>query len=275
MRRSLVLVFLVGAVTAPLSAWAAQPADVALVTVLHGLPGFTADVYVNGELTLDGFQPLAATDPLELPAGEYEIQIRDVGSAPDSAPALEGTATVEAGQNLSIIAGLTEDGDPQLNLFSNDISPVAAGKTRLVIRHVAATGELDVRLDGADLITGLGNGDDLTRRVAAGSHSVEFVSAGTDDVLIGPVDLNLGEGTEQILFAVGSADQESLDVMTQTISDLASTPVDVGAGDAGLAARDGGSAGPVILVVAAAMMMAASGGWLVRDRRRRRSSLEA
>ncbi|HJV05598.1 MAG TPA: hypothetical protein VJ868_10095, partial [Actinomycetota bacterium] len=35
-----------------------------LVTIVHGLPQFTADIYVDGELLLSGFRPEEATDPL-------------------------------------------------------------------------------------------------------------------------------------------------------------------------------------------------------------------
>src|SRR5438093_3900940 len=96
----------------------------ATVTVLHALPGFTADVYVNGKLTLSGFKPETATDPLALPPGRYKIDIRDVGAEPTAKPVLSGAVTLTAGQNLSIIAGLTAQGDPELNVFQNDLTRV-------------------------------------------------------------------------------------------------------------------------------------------------------
>lgn len=99
-RAFLVLVVIVA--MAPV--WAAFEAQArparTTVTVLHALPGFTADVYVNGKLTLSGFEPETATDPLELPPGRYRIAIRDVGAAPTSEPALAGTVTLKAGENL-------------------------------------------------------------------------------------------------------------------------------------------------------------------------------
>ena len=47
----------------------ALPGTTADVSVVHGVPGLTVDVYVNGKLTLPGFKPGTITDPLALPAG--------------------------------------------------------------------------------------------------------------------------------------------------------------------------------------------------------------
>ncbi len=53
------------------------------VVVIHGIPDTPVDVYVNGDLTLDDFQPGTVTDPLSLPAGDYDLAL----TAPDAADA--------------------------------------------------------------------------------------------------------------------------------------------------------------------------------------------
>ena len=50
------------------AAWVAADDDTGTVTVVHGVPGLTVDVYVNGGLTLPDFAPGTITDPLTLPA---------------------------------------------------------------------------------------------------------------------------------------------------------------------------------------------------------------
>jgi hypothetical protein len=244
--------------------------DVATVTVLHGLPGFTADVYVNGELTLNGFRPEEATDPLQLPAGEYRIEIRDVGARADSPPVLSGTATIRPGQNLSIIAGLTASGDLTLNVYTNSLKPVPAGKTRLVVRHQAAAVPLDVKVDGKTVHSGLSNGDDVSQLVDSGSHTIQFTEAGADSGIIDPLDVDLREGTEQILYVVGSAENQSLDVMSQVISDMQTNPSNIFTGDGGLASWGGLPIYLFTLMVASLVIMGASGGWLAWSWRRRR-----
>ena len=60
----------------------------AKLSVLHGVPGLTVDVYVNNELTLDDFEPGDLAGPLELPAGTYTVAITASDAADASAPAI-------------------------------------------------------------------------------------------------------------------------------------------------------------------------------------------
>lgn len=52
------------------------------VIVVHGVPDLEVDVYVNGDLTLEGFQFGDVAGPLSLPAGTYEVEIYGAGSDP-------------------------------------------------------------------------------------------------------------------------------------------------------------------------------------------------
>ena len=51
---------------------AAATSDTATVSILHAVPGLTVDVYANGDAILTDFEPGTITDPLTLPAGDYE-----------------------------------------------------------------------------------------------------------------------------------------------------------------------------------------------------------
>lgn len=210
---------------------------IATVTVLHALPEFTADVYVNGDLMLSGFEPHTATDPLELPAGEYTLEIRDVGAAPDSEPALEGTVQLEGGQNLSIIAGLTVDGTPALNVFDNDLSQVAPGRSRLIVRNVADARSFGVQLDGDVVFRRVRNSGEAVKEVRAGVYEFEGTLAG--DQAVGPEELVLEEGTAGIVYTVGSTEAGTLSLMFQTIRGLQASPSTVLTGDGGLATGPG------------------------------------
>ncbi|MGH7357915.1 MAG: DUF4397 domain-containing protein [Candidatus Rokuibacteriota bacterium] len=236
--RSGIFVLLLLLVLAPGGpAWAQAAPATATVTVLHALPAFTADVYVNGELTLSGFEPETATDPLELPAGRYTLEIRDVGAAPDSEPALEGTVRLKAGQNLSIIAGLTEDGDPALNVYANDLSQVQPGRARLIVRNVADARAFGVELDGDVVLKRVPNSGESATQLREGEYAFEATIAG--ESAIGPEDLLLEEGTAGIVYVLGSADEGTFDLMFQTIPGLQGAPTSVFAGDGGLATSPG------------------------------------
>jgi hypothetical protein len=269
MRRITILAILAVVLSGSSLSWA-EPAT-ATVTVLHGLPGLTADVYVNGKLTLDGFKPLSSTDPLKLPAGSYEIAIREVGAPADSEPALEGTVELKAGTNVSIIAHPDSEGSPALSVFENDLRPVKPGRTRLEVRHCAAAPDLDVWVDGKRTLTALATGESKTKMLTAGEHPILVTEAQQSDGLIGPDGVNLREGTARILYVTGSVEQGTMDLMSQTLTGLQSG-TRVFSGDGGLAAPPGFPAWAAALMAAGGMAVAGSAWSLLRVRGVRRRS---
>ncbi|MFE2277402.1 DUF4397 domain-containing protein [Streptomyces sp. NPDC059454] len=224
------------AVTAPAAAVpAAGGDDTAMVSVFHGVPGLTADVYANGEELLGDFEPGTVTDPQPLDAGTYDIQVFEAGQGPEGTPAVEKEIKVPAGANATIAAHLSADGEPRLTAFVNDTSEVDAGKAGLTVRHVAAAPAVDVRAGGQPVFKGLENPGEETTVVDAGTVPADVVLAGTDTVAIGPAELNLEEGASTIVYAWGSADDKNLALATQTLSGMESAPNAVHAGGNGAA----------------------------------------
>lgn len=250
------------------------------VTVFHGVPGLTVDVYVNGDLTLEGFEPGTITDPLSLPAGDYEIEIYPAGADPEAEdPAISGSASVTDGLNATVTANLDAEGTPALNVFVNDVSEIPAGQARLTVRHTAAAPAVDVRANGEVVAPDLTNPDEAgPLTVDAGTITADVVLAGTEDVAIGPADLTLDAGTAYFVYAWGSADEGDLDLAIQTVGGLgapaedggaaAPTPSAVPSGTGGLA--EDGTAFPVwvALVAGGALVLVAGGSVaLVRTKR--------
>src|SRR6187551_926279 len=98
----------------------------AQLSVLHGVPDLTVDVWVNGERTLDDFTPGSLAGPLDLPAGTYTVAITASDAADASAPAIGPVdLTLEAGKNYTAAAHLDAAGTPTATLFTNDISATA------------------------------------------------------------------------------------------------------------------------------------------------------
>jgi hypothetical protein len=189
------------------------------VTVIHGVPGLTVDVYVNGDLTLEDFAPETITDPLELPAGDYDIEIYAADADPETdQAAITGSTTLPADANASIIAHLSEDGTPMLSVFVNDLSDVEAGNARVTVRHTAAAPAVDVWADGAVLFENLANPDEASGDVPADTYSVAVSATGATDPVLGPTDLSLDAGTAYFVYAVGSLEDDSLDLLIQTAS---------------------------------------------------------
>jgi hypothetical protein len=238
------------------------------VTIVHGLPRFTADVYVNGELLLSGFKAESTTDPLTLEEGEYDIAIRDVGSEPDSEPALQDVVTLDAGLNVSIVAHLDDSGSPALTVFDNDISQIPAGQSRLVARHQAAAPAVDVLSDGETVIADVASGGEAEADLAVATHEVGVSLADGGEEVVAPTALEFEEGTAQVVYLIGSSEDDTLALMVQTVSGLQSAPSGVATGDGGLAETPGFPMWAAILMAGAAIALIASRVLLRKERSR-------
>ena len=216
----------------------AYAADTAKVSVLHAVPGLTVDVYVDGKLTLNNFKPGTLAGPLDLDAGTYSVAITASDAKDDSDPAIGPVdLPVKAGGNYTAVAHLDEGGDPTASLFQNDTSKMAAGEGRLTVRHTAAAPAVDVLAGGDAVISNLSNPDEKVLDLPAGTVSASVAAAGTTKAVIGPADVDVAEGTNTIVYAWGSLEDDNLKLAVQTVSGMHSNPGGVNAGEAGLAAE--------------------------------------
>lgn len=236
------------------------------VMIVHGLPGFTADIYVNGDLLLDGFEPTSTAGPLRLDPGSYDVEIREVGAAADSPPVLSGSVDVSAGSDISIVAHLTRSGDPTLSVFQNRFERLPAGGSLLRVRDVAQAPPLSVLLDGRRVEEGLRQGKEWGMDATPGPHVIAFDSTTKNESLIPSTDIHLAEGVAQIVYVVGSARGNSLDLMLQSIHGLGSAPSGVLTGSGGLGAEPGFPAWAVAIMVIAGTTLVFSARQLLKER---------
>lgn len=259
------------------------------VVVIHGIPDTPVDVYVNGDLTLDDFQPGTVTDPLSLPAGDYDLALTAPDAADASAPILEATATVEAGGNYTIVAHLTEAGDPTITPYVNDFAgtKTKAGEGGVVVRHDAAAPAVDVLVGGEAVVSNLANPDSAgPLYLPAGTISATVAATGTTDPVIGPADVPVVEGQVTIVYAWGSLEAGNLAVAVQTIevgAEAAETPTTTAApapesmpmptrvdtGDSGLATDQSGPSTALLITVAGLAVVAGTTGAVSLARARR------
>lgn len=249
----------------------AATTDSAQLSVLHAIPDTPVDVYVNGERTIDDFQPGALAGPLELPAGSYEVALTAPDAADASAPVLGPTTlTLTAGTNYTAVAHLTEAGDPGLNLFTNDTSATTPGQGRLTVRHVAAAPAVDILAGGSLVVEDLTNPNEATLNLPAGTVSAAVALAGTTDPVLGPQDVAVEDGVLTILYAWGSAEDDTLTIAAQTVTGLHTNPDGVPSGSAGYAAqRDADTAVVVTTALIGLAMIVAAAGATVAVRRQR------
>src|SRR3712207_4848342 len=101
----------------------AYAASGAKLSVLHGVPDLTVDVYVDGKRTIDNFKPGTLAGPLSLDAGSYEVAITASDAEDDSDPAIGPVELeLEDGGNYTAVAHLNTNGNPTATLFRNDTS---------------------------------------------------------------------------------------------------------------------------------------------------------
>ncbi|WP_157009032.1 DUF4397 domain-containing protein [Agromyces laixinhei] len=271
MKRTLIAGVIAGAAVAVAGFAPAQASEApAMLSVLHGVPDLTVDVYVNDELTLDDFAPGDLAGPLELPAGTYTVAITAADAADASSPAIGPVdLPLESGMNYTAVAHLTEAGDPTATLFTNDISQTAAGQGRLTVRHVASAPAVDVLAGGSPVITNLTNPNEAKLDLPAGVISASVAAAGTTEPVLGPADVEVAEGANTIVYAWGSLDAGNLALAIQTVTGMHSTPDGVPAGSAGMVATNAPGSGMGVWIAAgAAMLMAATALVIVSIRRR-------
>ncbi|GAA1846001.1 DUF4397 domain-containing protein [Agromyces salentinus] len=249
----------------------------AMLSVLHGVPGLTVDVYVNDELTLDDFTPGSLAGPLELPAGTYAVAITASDATDASSPAIGPVdLPLDAGGNYTAVAHLDEGGEPTATLFTNDTATLAAGEGRLTVRHVAAAPAVDVLAGGSPVITNLANPDEQKLDLPAGTQSVSVAATGTTDPVIGPADVEVAEGANTIAYAWGSLEDDNLDLAVQTvaIAGMHSSPDGVPAGSAGLVATNAPESAASWTAVLGAAVLAAAAGVTILLRRRAGARVE-
>lgn len=231
----------------------AAEGDASEVTFVHGIRGFFTDVYLDDELILKGFAPERVTEPMNLEPGEHRIDLREADAPADAKPAVTKTFDVPADAKLTAVAHWTGVEDCTITLYDDVGDMVAAGSGRLVARHAAATGKVEFSLDDMTFDKPLTPASEMSESVDPGEHTVAVNSA---DGLSKSSSVPVPEGSARVVYLVGSAKEDTLGLLTQTVDGLESDPEGVPTGNSGLAATSDTGA-PVLPLVLLAMLGAA------------------
>ena len=209
----------IGAVACAAPLLTATPSSAATssaeVSVVHGIPNTPVDVYVDGHRVLHDFTFGTVAGPLSLRPGTHTVRIRPDGAPDTSKPILSTTVKLRAGEDATLAADLTASGSPTINAFVDPTSTVAAGRARVIVRHVAAAPGVDVYAGSAKVITDLTNPHQARLVTSAGDVSVHVNVTGTATTVIGPATLDLKSGTTTIVYAIGSVAGKTLTVAVQ------------------------------------------------------------
>ena len=199
------------------------------VTLVHGVRGLVADIYLDGAVALQVFQPERTAGPLNLPAGPHAVVVRTAGSPPTSTPLLSATLNIPAGSRQSAVVHLSATGQPAMTVYPDDLSTIPAGQTRVILRHAAAAPPIDVRIDQQVVASALPTAGQAAQQVAAGPHAVAVVSAAGQN-LIAPNNVTFNAGSANFMYLVGSATDNSLIWLAHIVEGLGVAPFAVRSG---------------------------------------------
>lgn len=227
----------------------ASAQDDARIHLIHGIPGVDVDVEAGGETVFESFSFKDTQDLSALAGATLEgLQVKLAGT--DDVAIDAGDVALPASGNYTVIAHLDASGTPTLAVFENDTSTIEAGNGRLVVRHTAAAPAVDVKANGDVAFSNLSNPNEAKADLPAGTISAEVVPTGADEpVVIGPADLPITDGDALIVYAVGSLEDGTVDVITESITGLGSAPSAVPTGDSPVEAANGLPVGLTLLVL--------------------------
>ncbi|MQA79056.1 MAG: DUF4397 domain-containing protein [Streptosporangiales bacterium] len=198
------------ACAAGMTARTADAAETARITLIHGIPGFVADVALDGKTVLSGFRFQHVTDVLTIPTGKHRVQIYQAGTKTD--PQLDTSLALKSGQDLSAVAAIGADGKPTAFVFDNHLPSAFRGPRAVVLRNAAAAGPVAVRIGGSAK-SPVTVGKQGAYALPAGGERVRVATTAGDGIGK-PVDVTLPAGRMYSIFVVGDAKADRLFLVT-------------------------------------------------------------
>jgi hypothetical protein len=242
----------------------------ATIMLLHGIPGATVDVAVDGAVVIPGFEPGDMQD-LSSFAGQtlVNVEVRAAGTTDVVIGPIAEFPVPDSG-NWTVVAHLDESGTPTITPFENDTSAAAAGSGRLTVVHAAAAPAVDIVLGDARPVENLANGDVQSLDLPAGPIAGAQIAPTGGEPIADVPTVEVQAGQNLTVYAVGSLEEETFTFYTQTIalesagSSADGTPVPTAVNTGG---EVGSSSSSLPLFAAAAGMFALAGGAFVLRRR--------
>jgi hypothetical protein len=223
------------------SAGAAYAQD-STVQVVHGIPGqdlgadpaLPVDVYVSVlGCVLRDFRFGDVSPTLTIPADTYDIEVRISDGACGGAVAISAPGvTFEADQNATVIAHLSEVGEPTASVFVNDLSPSEEKEGRVGLAHTAAAPAVDIRLYGGPYwfwkpalrLDDVTNGASAESDLREGLYLATIAPAGGKPIY--HQFLYIREATSLLVYAVGTAGTSSFQLLSTRLEQVVEPPGD-------------------------------------------------
>jgi hypothetical protein len=274
MKRVLMGVAVIAAMTCiPQTASAQDSAD---LTLVHGIPGTTVDLTVDGTVVIPDFVPGSLANISSF-AGQTLRNVTVTDSATDAVViGPVASLVVPASGNHSFVAHLDADGTAVLSTFENNTETTSTGQASLTLRHTAEAAAVDLIIGDQRPIEGATNGQSAEIELAAGALTDAQI-APTGGVAIAQIaTLDLAANTNTIVYAVGSVDDDTLDFVVQIVDFAVATTTTTIAGSStttsvvptgvNTGSPIGGTSSTTLVVVALGGLALAGGAMVARRR---------
>ena len=187
------------------------------LTLVHGIPGTTVDLSVDGTVVIDAFVPGSLANISSF-AGQtlQNVTVTDDATGDIVIGPVASLVIPDSGSH-SLVAHLDAAGVAVLSTFENNAEPTATGDARLTLRHTAEAPAVDLIIGDQRPIVDAINGQSAELELPAGSLT-DAQLAPTGDVAIAEIaTLDLAANTNTIVYAVGSVDDDTLDFVVQIV----------------------------------------------------------
>jgi hypothetical protein len=178
----------------------------ACVNVVHASPDAPAvDVYVDGEVAIEGLAFGSASGFVALPAGDYNVQVAPTGTSAEEA-VIDADLTLE-GDMAYEVAALGPVAEITAGVFPVDVSAVGTDESSVRVVHASPdAGAVDVALQGGDVLVEnleFPNASDYLL-LPAGTYDLEVRPTGTEDVALDLAGTEIPAGVAVSVYAIGT-----------------------------------------------------------------------
>jgi hypothetical protein len=190
------------------------------LTLVHGIPGVTVDVAVDGTVVIDNFLPGSLANISSF-AGQTLTNLTVTNDATgDVVIGPIAQLVVPTSGSHSIVAHLDAAGAPVLSTFENNTADTTTGDARLTVRHTAAAPAVDLIVGTDRPIEGATNGQSAELELPAGALAGAQLAPTGGAAIATVATLDLAADTNTIVYVVGSTTDATIDFVVQVV-DLA------------------------------------------------------
>ncbi|WP_228547602.1 DUF4397 domain-containing protein [Filobacillus milosensis] len=195
--------------------------DMAMVRVLHASPDAPAvDVYVDGNVVVEGAGFKSATDYMELSAGEHMVEIYAAGTMGEQDPVISTNLTVEAGMAYTL-ATINNVDNLELKALQDEMT-VSEGMAKVRVGNLIPNAPaVDVAMVEGDALFSGAEFSMVTdyNEVEEGTYDLEIrTNSGTPTQLIDLSGTMLESGKVYSAFAVGTVANPEVIILENTVA---------------------------------------------------------